>query len=109
MDIVGHAWFFKRDWIRYYGLEPRLGEKTCGEDYHFSVALQKHLRLPTLVPPHPPADKSWWGSTNGDLGKDDAALYLKDGESERRRTAPMQAYLKSGWRPLALRQKASIE
>lgn len=102
VDIVSHAWFFRRDWLRYYVVEPRQSASTCGEDYHFSVALQKHLGLGTYVPPHDPSDRSEWGSTHGDLGVDPVALYLQPGESEKKE-AMHNAYLRAGWKPLALR------
>ena len=104
VDIVGHAWFFKRSWLRYFALEPRCGARTAGEDYHFSVALQKHLGLGTFVPPHQPNDKSAWGSTNGELGNDKVALYLQPGEDQNKEDAH-NGYLAAGWLPLALRGK----
>lgn len=103
VDVVGHAWFFMRDWLRHYAVEPRRGFATCGEDYHFSVALQKHLGLGTYVPPHDPQSKECWGSIAGETGSDEVALYLKPGESEKK-GAVHQAYLDAGWKPLCTRQ-----
>lgn len=107
VDIVGHAWFFKRDWLRQFAVEPRQGGATFGEDYHFSVAIQKHLGLSTFVPPHDPSNKETWGSIEGDLGKDQVALYLKTGESEKKEAAH-NGYLKAGWRPLAQRKGINV-
>tara|TARA_B100000674_G_C37972224_1_gene977522 strand:+ start:2155 stop:3588 length:1434 start_codon:yes stop_codon:yes gene_type:complete len=63
VDIVGHSWFFKTDWLRFYWyeFEPSSGNDFCGEDMHFSFALQKQ-GIPTVVPPHPLEDKELWGS-----------------------------------------------
>jgi len=63
VDIVGHSWFFKTDWLRFYWyeFEPSSGNDFCGEDMHFSFALQKQ-GIPTMVPPHPLDDKDLWGS-----------------------------------------------
>lgn len=98
VDIVGHSWFFKKDWLRYYALEPRQGNRTCGEDYHFSVAIQKHLKLKTYVPPHPANDKSLWGSIKGvELGTDAVALYRQTGESDNKKRAHA-AYRNAGWK-----------
>jgi hypothetical protein len=64
VDIVGHAWFFKREWLAAFWRElPSLeASKIAGEDIHFSYAIQKYLRLGTYVPPHPVNDLEMWGS-----------------------------------------------
>ena len=63
VDIVGHAWFFKREWIHYlteynpdFNTMHRRGEDIC-----FSYILQKH-GINTYVPPHPPNCINMWGS-----------------------------------------------
>ena len=68
VDIVGHSWFFKREWLSYFWREiPNFNEFSfVGEDIHFSYVLQKYLGLNTYVPPHPNEDKTMWGS-NEDL------------------------------------------
>jgi glycosyltransferase involved in cell wall biosynthesis len=64
VDIVGHAWFFKREWLGVFWRElPPLGtSRLVGEDMHFSFMLQKHLGIRTMVPPHPVAEPAIWGS-----------------------------------------------
>ena len=64
VDIVGHAWFFKREWLGAFWCEPpQLGtSRLVGEDMHFSFMLQKHLGIRTMVPPHPESDLTIWGS-----------------------------------------------
>jgi hypothetical protein len=65
VDIVGHSWFFKKEWISTLIKElPNIDEKflTCGEDMHLSYVLQKYLYIPTIVPPHPMDNTSLWGS-----------------------------------------------
>ena len=81
VDIVGHAWFFKREWLSTFWRE--LPEENhpmiVGEDMHFSVMLQKYLGLNTYVPPHPKDNKDLWGSlpdTAWSIGQDDAALSM---------------------------------
>jgi len=104
VDLVGHSWFFRRDWLRYYALEPRQGGPTFGEDYHFSVALQKHLRLGTYVPPHPPNCKRMWGSLyGGTIGRDEHSLWRVKGEVAKK-TVMHGQYIKSGWKTLAMRK-----
>lgn len=64
-DIVGHAWFFKRDWLQYFVRDlpdTRGARLVSGEDMHFSYTLQKYANIPTLVPPHPEDDIEMWGS-----------------------------------------------
>lgn len=64
VDIVGHSWFFKKDWISYFLREPpKINEYFCvGEDMTFSFMLQKYANIPTYVPPHPSNDLSLFGS-----------------------------------------------
>lgn len=83
VDFVGHAWFFRREWLGCMfrePLEPRY--RLCGEDIHFSHMLQKYLNVKTYVPPHPKNDMTLWGSTNGfNLGSDDVSLWVSNVES----------------------------
>jgi len=63
VDIVGHAWFFKREWLHYlWEYTPNYTEVLRrGEDIAFSAMLQKH-NIKTYVPPHPKDNKDLWGS-----------------------------------------------
>jgi hypothetical protein len=63
VDIVGHSWFFKTSWLSYYwaSRDDLSGLEFCGEDMHFSYALQEQC-IPTVVPPHPRHDRDLWGS-----------------------------------------------
>jgi hypothetical protein len=74
VDIVGHAWFFEREWLSAYWSELPPPEITlAGEDMHFSYMLQKRYGLNTYVPPHT-EDRSLWGSIRGsELGGDHKA------------------------------------
>ena len=66
VDLVGHSWFFEREWLSAYWRElPHPKFSTCGEDMHFSYAIQKYLKLKTFVPPHPADDREMWGSLKG--------------------------------------------
>jgi len=103
VDLVGHSWFFKRDWLRYYMLEPRHGSLYCGEDYHLSIAVERHLGLGTFVPPHPAGNRKIWGSLDGrGLGNDDHAL-AHQSDAETLKTKMHNAYLATGWLPLLAR------
>lgn len=63
VDIVGHSWFFERDWLSSFWKEfPPDDTFFAGEDIHFSYSIQKYLGLKTYVPPHPPNNREMWGS-----------------------------------------------
>ena len=63
VDIVGHAWFFRREYLSFFWSEmpPIESNYIAGEDIHFSYMLQK-FGIGTYVPPHPKNDKNLWGS-----------------------------------------------
>lgn len=63
VDIVGHAWFLKRQWIHHlWNYNPSyVQDLKCGEDINLSFYLQK-AGIPTLVPPHPPGRYEMYGS-----------------------------------------------
>jgi hypothetical protein len=77
VDLVGHSWFFKKEWLSYFSRElPDPKYNTCGEDMHFSYMLQKYANIPTFVPPHPRNDKELWGSLKGgEYGGDNNSLW----------------------------------
>lgn len=65
VDIMGHCWFFKKEWLRAYWAEmPYQIPPFGGEDMHFSFVIQKHFGLNTYVPQQPENDKDLWGSVN---------------------------------------------
>ena len=75
VDIIGHSWFFEREWLRAFWAEmPRVPLFSGGEDMHFSFAIQKQFGLKSYVPVQPPDEKELWGSTcSAKYGEDDAA------------------------------------
>ena len=75
VDIVGHSWFFEREFLSCFWREFPDLEVLFFDDMHFSYTLQKYLKLSTYVPPHPKDDKSLWGSLKGaEYGTDDKAM-----------------------------------
>ncbi len=83
VDIVGHSWFFKRDWLTAFWRElpPIDSSHIAGEDIHFSYTLQKYFGLNTFVPPHPENDKELWGSLPNyaiSMGNDNEGISSKD-------------------------------
>lgn len=64
VDIVGHAWFFRREWLSAFWAtsRPEPGALKSGEDFHLSYSLQRVLGKGTFVPPHPAHDQELWGT-----------------------------------------------
>jgi hypothetical protein len=109
-DIVGHSWFFKKDWLSYFTREPpQVHERlTSGEDIHFAYTLQKYANIPVYVPPHPPNDRSLWGSQ-----PETAWGYGTDGNSETVRFTPLSVtyceYIQRGFRVLVQRHTKTMK
>ncbi|TAA39591.1 glycosyltransferase [Corallincola spongiicola] len=83
VDIVGHAWFFRREHLAQFWSElpPKEFSRTSGEDIHFSYMLQK-AGINTYVPPHPTNETELWGSLpeyGKNIGTNDAAISLSSG------------------------------
>ena len=78
--IMGHCWFFEREWLRAYWADmPSTRLVAGGEDMHFSYVLQKHYNLKTYVPPHPEDDKDMWGSTSPEKYGEDMSATSRTG------------------------------
>jgi hypothetical protein len=101
VDLVGHAWFFKRDWLQYLWREkPTTWDN--GEDIQFSYLAQKYAGIQTYCPPHPRGDKSLHGSIMGnELGIDDKATSTNSAISHQQffseRDFCVQTAIKGGW------------
>lgn len=72
VDLVGHCWFFRREWARYFWLEEPL-LRNFGEDIHFCAMLQRR-GIRAGCPPHPESDISLWGSRYPERGIDRVAI-----------------------------------
>jgi len=101
VDLVGHAWFFKRDWLQYLWREkPTTWDN--GEDIQFSYLAQKYAGIQTYCPPHPQADKSLHGSIMGnELGIDNKATSTNSAVSHQQffseRDLCVQTAIRGGW------------
>ena len=102
VDLVGHAWFFKREWLSHLWREkPTTWDN--GEDIQFSYLAQKYGNIQTYCPPHPPEDKSMHGSVLGnELGIDSKATSTNQAVSHNtffsERDFCVQTAIKGGWR-----------
>jgi hypothetical protein len=66
-DIVGHCWYFHRDFLSTFFRElPPLEQcPFVGEDIWASYMLQKFTNKKTYVPAHPTSNREMWGSLHG--------------------------------------------
>lgn len=109
VDIVGHSWFFRREWLAafWYELPERGFDKLVGEDIHFSYAIQKHLKIGTYVPPHPIDQKDLWGSTTEVamvVGVSPDAVSMRPDAAERFNKVYL-SYIKKGFKLCAVDEK----
>ena len=102
VDLVGHGWFFKREWLRYLWQEkPTTWDN--GEDIQFAFMAKIHGGIPTYCPPHPPEDKEMHGSILGnELGIDNKATSTNSNVSHQQffaeRDVCVQTGLRQGWK-----------
>lgn len=101
VDLVGHAWFFRRDWLKYLWMEkPATWDN--GEDIHFSYLAQKYGNIQTYCPPHPSNEKMLHGSLLGmKLGTDSVAtsnnIVVSHQQFFSERDLCVENALKGGW------------
>lgn len=110
VDIVGHSWFFRREWLAAFWAElPPAGfDKLVGEDIHFSFAIQKHLGLKTYVPPHPPENPELWGSIAEEaisLSATPDAIALRPDAAERFNRIYL-TYIQRGFEPCLIKDSS---
>jgi len=95
VDLVGHSWFFKREWARYFW-EQEPPSRTFGEDIHFCAMLQRK-GIRSACPPHPSSDRSLWGSLKPERGVDGVAISSQNKSEEFARV--VQSVVKRGFKP----------
>jgi len=99
VDLVGHAWFFPAEYIKYMWMEKPVWDN--GEDMHFSAMCQIHGGINTYVPPHPMNDRKKWSSLYGvQLGIDAVASSAVRNHNKfyKERNAVVQRLRGLGWR-----------
>ena len=99
VDLVGHSWFFRREWAKYFWEEDPVFY-TFGEDIHFCAILQRH-GIRSACPPHPQSDKSLWGSIKPDRGVDKVAISCSSDKSEEFWQVVKHEF-KRGYKPILL-------
>jgi glycosyltransferase involved in cell wall biosynthesis len=102
VDLVGHNWFFKKEWLKYMWMEEPVSWEN-GEDIQFSALCQKYGNINTYVPPHPIKDKSLWGNNIEHAtkwGNDKNATHLHEKNHYSLRDSICEAYIKKGWKTI---------
>lgn len=104
VDLVGHAWFFKKSILKYLWYEDPISLDNA-EDIQLSYLNQKYNKGITACPPHPASDTSMWGSTRAEeLGIDAVATSnnatISHGQFFGERDRVIQEAIKNGWVPL---------
>lgn len=102
VDLVGHAWFLRRDDIKYMWYEsPYTFEN--GEDIQLSYLAQKYGNIKTYCPPQPKNNLSFVSSTKPHYGLDAKASFggLKTvNQHYKERIECVEHCVKNGWRLL---------
>jgi len=102
VDLVGHAWLLRTEWLHYLFDEPAV-VGTNGEDIELAARAMRLGGIPCYCPPHPPTDRSLWGSTRGgELGDDDQAAFRRV-KHVAERDQIVRAEIAAGWKPLFMR------
>ena len=99
VDLVGHAWFVKKDYLRYVWLEEPVTYDT-GEDMHLSYICQKYGGIETFVPPHPVDNLQMSSSLYGyEFGVDDKTdSVVNHAKFKPLRNNTFKEYINRGWK-----------
>jgi hypothetical protein len=99
VDLVGHAWFLKRDWVQYLWRERHCLDNA--EDIQLSYSAQKYGDLKTYCPPHPSDNKELHSSIYPwDLGLKKAASDNRSEEFYSQRNVAIRNAIDNGWKPI---------
>jgi len=99
VDLVGHGWFFKKEWAKYMWMEEPLSWDN-GEDIQFSYLCQKYGNINTYVPPHPENNRELWGNHPKmavQAGDDENATHLHAPNHYLIRNNLCKTYMEKGW------------
>ena len=99
VDLVGHAWFFRQEWMKYLWYEKPYTWDNA-EDVMFSYLAQKYGGVNTFVPPHPENNKSIWSSDykiGMEVGSDNNASWKLNNHINIRSEACVHC-INNGWK-----------
>ena len=101
VDLVGHAWFYRQEWLKYLWYEKPYSVDN-GEDIMFSYLAQKYGNINTFVPKHPENNKELWCTDfniASNVGSDDNASWRIGNHLELR--GEICAYaIDNGWKTI---------
>ncbi|MEK9727438.1 MAG: hypothetical protein VW397_04965 [Candidatus Margulisiibacteriota bacterium] len=105
VDLIGHAWFLKKEWLKYMWFEAPVSWDN-GEDIHLSYCLKKFGNIESYVIPHPKDNTDIWGSTKGsDYGSDENASWKKHRNKHfQLRNKIVKDLIDRDWQPIFLEQ-----
>ena len=107
VDLVGHAWFFKREWLKFLWMEKPFTWEN-GEDIQFSYCCQKHGGIKTFCPPHPKDQPEMFSSLRGyELGVDEKATSKTRNHATfyAQRDACVKNAILDGWETMCIKNK----
>lgn len=100
VDLVGHSWFFRKDWAKYLWYEPPYTWDN-GEDIMFSYLAQKYGGIKTFVPPHPENNLQLWSADyekSMKVGSDNNASFRKNKKHIFQRDMCVEYCKEHGWK-----------
>jgi len=98
VDFVGHAWFFKTEWIKYLWSEPVLTYENA-EDISFCAACSIHGNIPCFVPDCT-NEEEMGDSDKRKYGTDKHSFSLHTANHVQTRLNVLTYWLNKGWNPL---------
>ena len=105
VDLVGHAWFLRTEWVKYLFHSPAVIGGN-GEDIELAARAWRLGQVCCYCPPHPPRDRSRWGSLHGEEHGSDAVAASRRPAHLDERDQVVRAERAAGWKPLCLRPGA---
>ena len=99
VDLVGHAWFMKRQDVEYLWREEAYSWDN-GEDMQLSYYAQKYGGVKTYVPPHPASDIEMWGSKNGVKYGNDLKASWRRSDHMQLRNEIANKQIRNGWKTI---------
>lgn len=98
VDLIGHAWFLKKEWLKYMWYEEPFSWEN-GEDIMLCYLCQKYGGINTFVPPHPEHDKSVWSNVEGGkIGSDENASFIINKDHYPLRDMVCSKAIDGGWK-----------